>query len=199
MRRYILLILITIQFGSCAISQKYFYVDNMERYRVQDTTSLTNSDAVKYYKIVLAGKPKGVCRSYDMPLKLDYYKNIDTVKAIENLLSFEGDTRLCVLEIAKYNPRAAYYWAKQNKNYSIQLEALFLINQICLPDPFVYSPVPALVDVATQSTGTLDGEIIKRAFQSYKNWLKQIKESSLSHVLSQNIMPLDNSGLKWFR
>jgi hypothetical protein len=198
MKYYIISIFVFLIFGSCALSQNYFYVDNMERNHVRDTSNVLNLDSVRYYKIILTGKPKGVCRSYDMPLKMNYYHNIDTIKAIENLLSFEGDTRLCVLEIAKYNPRSSYYWAKKNKNYSVQVEALFMINQLCIPNPFSYSPIPALVDETNKSTGTIDEAVIKKAFQSYKNWLKLVKESSLSKVLSQNIMPLDNSGVKWF-
>ncbi len=198
MKNCIFLLLFLTIFASCAVSQNYFYVDKMERFHVQDTSKLSSIDSSKYYKIIMIGKPKGVCRSYDMPLRMNYYQNIDTMKAIENLLSFEGDTRLCVLEIAKYNPRTSYYWAKKDKNYSVQVEALFMINQLCLPEPFSYSPIPALVDEKNKSTGTIDEEIIKKAFQSYRNWLKLVKETSLSKVLSQNIMPLDNSGVKWF-
>ncbi len=176
--------------------QSYFHVESMERGFASDTA---RPDSVKYFKIVMNGKPRGICRTYDLPLKLNYYANLDTVRAIENLLSMEGDTRLCVLEIAKYNPRSSYYWDKPVKDYSIQLEALFMINQICIPEAFSYSPIPALLDTVTRQTGTDDGEIIKRAYGSYRNWLELIKKSSLQHVLSRNIMPLDNSGLKWFR
>ena len=196
MKYLVFAVIVLFNFHTRLTGQSYFYVDSMERDFAPDTV---RPDSARYFKIVMTGKPKGVCRSYDLPLRLNYYKGIDTLKAIENLLSLEGDTRICVLEIAKYNSRSSHYWNKPNKNYSIQLEALFMINQICIPDPFGYSPIPALLDTDTGMTGTIDEEAIKKAFKAYKNWYELVKNSSLDQVLSRRIMPLDGSGVKWFR
>jgi hypothetical protein len=194
MKRYIPLILIVIQSCARATGQNYFHVDPWAR----DSLSTPHPNAAQYFKIVMSDKPRGMFVCYDLPLQLGCYKGIDTIKAIENLLSFEGDTRPCVLEIKKYNSRTSYYWDRPDKDYSIQLEALFMINQICLPEPFAYSPIPALVDTQTRSAQTIDGALVKEAYRAYSNWLNLIKQSSLEEVLSQKIMPLDHSGVRWF-
>jgi hypothetical protein len=152
-----------------------------------------------YYQIILRNKSLGaLVYGYLIASEYKIYAHIDTLKAIEELLKFEGDERLCVLEVSKYNPRTSNYWFEKNKDYSLQLEALYLINQIAMEEPFTYSPIPALKDQTTGEKATLGGEIISRAFKSYKKWFEVVKKQGLQKTLSEHYQPLDNSGISWY-
>lgn len=137
-------------------------------------------------------------RNYESALEDSIYAKIDTLKAVEELLKFEGDERLCALYIMKYNHRMSKFWFDDNKNYSLQVEALFLINQIIFKEPFMYSHTPALEDHSAKKKSAIGGEIVSRAYKAYKEWFVVVKRQGLQKTLSEKYFPLDNSGISWY-
>lgn len=96
----------------------------------------SNSDREERYRISFLNNAPSI--SY--PLNL-LAKKIDTVKPIEELLLLEGDIRLCSLPIICYNPLSSQIYIGEHKNYSIQVEALFVINQLFLKTHLVILPI----------------------------------------------------------
>jgi hypothetical protein len=132
-----------------------------------------------------------------------YYPNIDTIKVIEELLSYEDDDRLCSTLISSYNEVgqcSSNLYLGIEKRYSIQVEALYIINQIVFEEPciFHYMSNPVLKDLKTGNLQSIRGEIIVKAYQSYKKWFEKVKNSSLQEILRKNEFPLDNSGIIWY-
>lgn len=132
-----------------------------------------------------------------------HFPNIDTIKVIEELLSYEGDERLCSVPIMCYseinscNPNI--YWGEE-KRFSLQTEALFIINQIIFEKPclFNYMSNPVLQDLNSKKLESIKGDILARAYQSYKMWLSKAKKEGISEMLRKHVYPLDNSGVTWF-
>ncbi len=174
-------------------SQKIFRVVESELFALNSHLNNTERED-KYYRIVLNSDTSIILISY--PLQLP--ASIDRVKAIKELLSYRGDTRLCALRINNYNPARSQIYLGDNKKYSIQVEALFLINQIVLVEPFNYSSYPIIIDRATKKESSIGGSIVDNAFDAYIKWCSRIEKEGLSKVLSKNIMPLDNVGVKWY-
>jgi hypothetical protein len=125
-------------------------------------------------------------------------ENIDTVKAIGDLLKFKGDTRLCVFSITNYNPARSQIYLGEHKNYSIQVEALFIINQLIYDKPFNYASYPVLVDVKTGENYSLLGKAIGNAFKAYRQWYRKIHRHGIEYARKGRIMPLDNSKARWY-
>lgn len=132
-----------------------------------------------------------------------HFPNIDTIKVIEELLSYEGDERLCSVPITCYSEIGRcspnIYWGEE-KRYSLQTEALFIINQIIFENPclFNYMSNPVLQDLNSKKFESIKGDILVKAYQSYKNWLSRAKKEGISNMLRKHIYPLDNSGITWY-
>jgi hypothetical protein len=85
------------------------------------------------------------------------------------------------------------------KDYSIQLEALFLINQFYFDKPFYYSPYPLLKSTKSNKEESIDGEIIEMAYVAYKQWFEKVKEIGFKEAKRQNIEPLEGYPIKWYK
>ena len=57
---------------------------------------------------------------------------------------------------------------------------------------------PVLQDVKSKQLESIKGDIIIRAYQSYKKWLAKAKVDGISEMLRNHIYPLDNSGITWY-
>jgi hypothetical protein len=122
----------------------------------------------------------------------------DTLQAIEQLLLLEGDERLCSLPIQSYNPLRSQIYLGACKDYSIQVEALFIINQLVLKKPFNYSSYPILVDKTSKEEASVGGSVVRKAFIAYKDWYYKIHKLGIGKIEENEIMPLDDSSIKWY-
>jgi hypothetical protein len=173
-------------------SQSYFKVVETQRYDLKEATDLQYSG--KYYRIILARDSLPIYYPLHFPSD-----NFDTLKAIKELLTMEGDERLCSLPIMDYNPLRSQIYMGACKNYSIQVEALFLINQLVLRNPFLYSSCPVLVDRSTKEESSISGKIVKEAYQKYKEWVSKIENGSIRFDSEgDSFMPLFDSHIKWY-
>lgn len=116
---------------------------------------------------------------------------IDTIQAIKELLLFKGDTRLCDGPIMCYNPLVSRMYSGEER-YSLQVQALFKINQLIMESPFFYASSPVLVDNTTGETATISGKIINEAFTSYEYWFEKWLKNK------DNSKPLDSANVRWF-
>lgn len=191
MKNILLLIILVINFKN-AVSQSIFKV-------VETKTSCLNcGDSTQeklgpYYRIVLCADSPFISPSYPL---LTESSHIDTVKAIGELLALKGNKRICALPIMSYNPLSSQIYMGTNRIYSIQVEALFIINQLILEKPFFYSSYPILVDRSDNSEASVSGYIIDKAFQAYSNWYKSLKKIGMQKVSKS--MPLDGTSIRWY-
>ena len=186
------LIIVFFSFSSLKMySQPIFKVVETSRDYINKEVKISSQK--KYYRIKFAHDSSNI--SYPVSILPDGF---DTIKAIKELLNLEGDTRLSSLPITNYNPLSSQLYMGSCKDYSIQVEALFIINQLILKKPFNYSAYPILVNRSTNKEASISGPIIKNAFQAYKDWLKKITKNGLGSKLSEEMMPLYDSPVKWY-
>ena len=194
--RYSLICLVLLHNLNCnsqskSSSSKYFAKEKIN-------CDFANSSQSSYYKIefIKEGKPLFPC-SYFFDFK--DYKEVEKIKMIQELLKYEGDTSLCAVKINCYNPKRSQTVPKGIEYYSMQVEALFIINHIILSDPYSYSSFPILRDKGAYNIETIKGELIKEAFVLYKNWLEKVKKEGLSTTIRKKILPLGNeSNVFWY-
>ena len=151
------------------------------------------SEQKKYYRIKFVNDTSSISYPISIPTG-----EFDTLNAIKELLLLENDTRLCSLPITNYNPLRSQIYLGTCKDYSIQVEALFIINQLILKKPFNYSSYPILVDRANKKEASVSGSIIKKAFEAYKGWYRKIKKNGIERIESEEAMPLYCSQIKWY-
>ncbi|MDJ1505657.1 hypothetical protein [Xanthocytophaga agilis] len=117
------------------------------------------------------------------------------LQMIEELLNYQNDKSLSALPVQCYNPKISKVYTGVVTEYSLQVEALFLINQIYFEDPYIYSPFPLLLD---KNTNTLNEEkTIQTAFKSYRIWYNKIRSIGIVASREQHIAPLDKN-IVWY-
>jgi hypothetical protein len=174
-------------------SQDLFKVIAIKRKNIYGAQA-PSSDTSKYYRIILIDKSQGIEPTYP----LTFPSRFDTLQAIKELLKYRDDKRICAFVITCYNPARSQIYLDKNKNYSLQVEALYIINQLILSKPFNYAAYPILVDKNSNSTSSVSGVPISNAFSAYKRWYKLLKEKGISQVRDKSIMPLDGSSVRWY-
>ncbi|MGN7819565.1 hypothetical protein ACTJJB_05510 [Chitinophaga sp. 22536] len=189
----VLLLIITVLNFSDSLAQTIFKLVEAKGRNSGEATVFDNAD--KYYKIVLVND--SLDKNFSYPLITEKY-HIDTLGAIEELLSLKGNERICTLPIMSYNPLRSQIYMGPNKNYSIQVEALFIINQLIFERPFVYSSYPVLVNKVNNLEASVSGEIIDKAFEAYRSWYMRLKEIGVQEIKYRKIMPLDGTSVKWY-
>lgn len=184
-------LLINLNCNSKNSSSKYFEKEKID-------CDFANSPQSSYYKIefIKQGKPAFPC-SYFFDFK--NYKEEEKLRMIQELLKYEGDTSLCAVKANCYNQKRSQMVPKSSEYYSLQVEALFIINHIIFTDPYSYSAYPILRDKEGQNIETINGELIKTAFVLYKNWFEKVKTTGLSKAIKEKILPLnDASSVFWY-
>jgi len=121
----------------------------------------------------------------------------DTIAMIGELLRFKGDSRVCVFPVMCYEPSWSQIFMGETKQYSLQVEALFIINQLYFKHPFKYSPFPALVNAGNETVSTIKGKDFKEAYRQYTTWFKQIEKIGLAKAREQDLVPL-HGAVKWY-
>lgn len=177
-----------------AVSQSIFKIVPARRNDIIHANPSRKEDS-KYYRIILPGDSLYKIRAYPLPFT---DTSIDTIEAIGELLKMRGDTRICALPIMCYNPLVSQLYMGTTENYSIQVEALFIVNQLAFEKAFFYSPYPVLVDKINRSQASISGKVIDDAYEAYYRWYKKLKKIGMRGIRSGNIMPLDDAKVRWY-
>jgi len=150
----------------------------------------------KTFDIYILDKP---FMFFNVDYEFNDFTDKEKIEIIENLLRLKGDQRILSRPVIGYNSEISQLYTGNEQKISIQVEALFLINQIYLKEDFKnYSPYPVIIDLKNNETQTLNGEIIDRAYMSYMNWFQEVKRMGLKESKEKKVFPLDNSGLRWY-
>lgn len=107
----------------------------------------------------------------------------DAVKLqfVEKLLEYQNDSSIVCIPVNNYG-----YAGYENtcndkpisKTYTIQLDALYLINKICYPNAAsFYYCFPALVDVNSGKEINTNAKDLSGVFPLYKNWFAEARGS----------------------
>lgn len=115
---------------------------------------------------------------------------------IEELLGFKNDSRENCNGINIGQHSQSYKYLGEIKSFSIQVEALYIINYFIFGD-FNYSPYPILKDKKGNLTAT-DGEIVNQAYKCYQKWVLKAKKEGLDNLLDKGKYPLKNSKISWY-
>jgi len=163
--------------------------------------------SVSYFKMVPCNDQKRVVlklKNYDGPVNGYDYSSLEPsirIEMIQELLDLENDKRICQKNVMNFSPASSIYTGP--KEYSIQVEALFLINQLYFSKPFSFSPVPALID-DSDNIETVEGELISKAYEVYKKWFNGIQSDSIFYEASSlgdesnlNFL-LNQENVRWF-
>ncbi|MGY6648893.1 hypothetical protein [Wenyingzhuangia sp. IMCC45574] len=176
---------------SCNNGVKKDYFEVIEGQRILFQTVNDNNQI--YYKISQKGNQELLL----YPINTSTYSDEEKLQMIEELLSFKDDYRICSNAISNYNPKLSKIYRGKAKDYSIQLEALFLINQIFFDTPFNYSPIPVLIDRETKKEETIKGQIIEKAYQNYEKWFENIRKIGFDKARKEKVYPLSKSKISW--
>jgi hypothetical protein len=172
------------------VVHKYFTKENID-------CDFQSRGVNKYYKLVFVNDSIGLFKCgyyYDF----DNFSDSEKVEMIGELLSYEGDTSLCSKRVACYNVLVSMTVPREIKYYSIQVEALFIINHILLKQPYMFSAFPILRNRGGEPMESVRGPLVEKAYASYKEWFKLVKKNGLKDVVSKKILPLgDNAAVSW--
>jgi len=149
------------------------------------------------FKIVLKGAKPTAAFLFSYPMRNSDSVKYDTLELIKELLELEGDDRICAIPVQCYNPLVSRIYGG-SKSYSIQIEALFIINQLYFSKPFFYSPYPVLSNLESGASESVNGPNVELAYRYYKEWYKTIKEIGLAKARAMNIEPLNGCKVQWY-
>ena len=185
---YLILLLFMV---SCGVNKetKYFKV-----VRHDPLVNFGNNKDIQYFNI----NANDDTLSSTYPVEVNKkYTEIEQLDMIRELLTMESDERICSYPVMNWNTFLSQLYSDTLKQYSIQVEALFLINQVYFDNPFSYSPLPVLTNTENTQNETISGSIIQQAYRDYKDWYIQLKRIGLKEARVQGVKPLQNSNVKW--
>lgn len=159
-------------------------------------TKTNRTGAISFYKIKYKDDDSDL-GSITYPIRIKTTENIDTISLIQELLSFEGDTDICCIPVKCWNLKITFMYEGDRDQYSIQVEALFIINQLYFKKPFFYSPYPIIKNIVTKEEESVKGEIIRQAYIAYKQWFEKVKEVGITEARKRLLLPFDNTNLGW--
>ncbi|MEO1655273.1 MAG: hypothetical protein AAFU64_17140, partial [Bacteroidota bacterium] len=178
---YSLILLILVNLQSChERDAKWFRIESKGLdYHITFTLSKAGDDAdiYSFFKLI-----KGT------PL-------IDKEEMISELINYKGDERTSDF-IINYNKNLSQFYMGKRRKTTVEIQALFLINQLYFDNPYYYSPYQILID---QEGNEIFGsrEKINEVFNCYANWFSKIKKMGMGKIKALNIRPLDNSPYRW--
>lgn len=159
------------------------------------TCSLDNIYNYGYRLLYITDTSRGVQCQYQLD-SIRLLSINQKIELIKELLSYQGDTSLCALPVMGYNPNVSTIIDPERPRYSIQVEALFWVNQIYYSEQFSYASIPILVNNQTSQHESIDGPGIALAFQEYKNWIQEVKRVGWKKAHKLKLEPLDKR-VKW--
>ena len=178
-------------FFSCNVNKEMKYFKVVEQ---DPIINVSDNKGIKYFHIDSNDDTLHVTYPFKVNKKYDEREHIEMIR---ELLSMEGDERICSYPVMNWNTSLSQLFNDTLKQYSIQVEALFLINQIYLDSPFLYSPLPVLTNKENTQNETISGPIIQGAYRNYKDWFIQLKKIGLIKARLEGVKPLQNSNVKW--
>lgn len=121
------------------------------------------------------------------------------IEIAEALLTLDGDLSVCALLALEYSPiKSRLFYSLSKRTYSIQLEALFIVNMLCIEDHLMYSSYPLLQNHETKEFLFGFEEEMSDVFAHYRNWLAKVKTLGLESINKKKIYPLDDSPYSWY-
>jgi hypothetical protein len=179
------------------VMAQYFYVKEIKPGK---NALFVKENTTQVFKIMAKGDSTDLgAVTYPVLIRGGHCTQKDTIAMIAELLKYEGDTRICALPIVCYNPVVSQIYMRRRQQYSIQIEALFIINQLYFTKPFVYSPFPVLYNQNQGSLLCVNEREISDVYIAYKNWFDKIKALGIRKAGEQKITPLDSlPSIKWF-
>jgi hypothetical protein len=182
-------------------SQKLIRVDSIPYNYLKELFpyELRNSQTQSYYKIFHVQQDSILTHNN----YIDFFKRVsvkDTVKLIEELLMLKGDIRRCAIPIVSYSINAYHSYTATTDTIrfcNIEVEALFLINQLLSDKPIRQQSYPLLVMI-NKGKKVDANEITKRAYLAYGKWFKKAKKFGLYWTKRHGLYPLKGSGVKWY-
>jgi hypothetical protein len=148
-----------------------------------------------YFRIKLISD-KTDLGSLSYPLVLN--AKVDTIALIEELLKFKSDSRVCALPLMYHNSLSSQIYNGKCKSYSIQVEALFIIDQLFFEKPFEYSSIPILVDRKNNDEESIEGIIVIKAFDCYEKWFARVKKVGMMAARKSGDVPLKDCQIYWY-
>jgi len=152
-------------------------------------------------KLVLNHKQDSITyRSSLYNYDLNHFINLndsDKLILIEQLLKYEKDNSLCCLDVIGhgFNGIEGCRGVPISKRYSIQIDALYIINRLCWPKNMeLYSCYNVLFDTLTKKEINHNNEKILLFFKEYENWYRQCK----IHNKIDKDFSFNNGRYKWF-
>ena len=109
----------------------------------------------------------------------------DAVKLmlVEKLLAFKGDTAMVGMPMERYQYEGVERTCREpavSKRYTIQLEALYLINKLCYPRASSFNfCYPVLYDAQDNREINDDPLALQEAYKAYESWFQQAKEKGV--------------------
>ena len=187
--------LLGILFFISTVQAQYFKVEVVSEMSSWMTTMVPDTEpAPPYHKIMHKEDDSQLGFIVYPPYSEKTYSATEKIEMIEELLKYKGDTRKCFMKI-KCSKGSSYEGKMQS--YSIQVEALYIINTLFFSDYTQFSPCPILVDDATKEEATVEGAIVDKAFAAYEAWFAKVKAEGFGKTLDAGIKPWDGSGVSW--
>lgn len=160
--------------------------------KIQFDCDYINSGKDRYYRIIQNKDSKertfaDICLyQFDFSLSTEKEK----LAMIKELLLFKGDTDNCSIMVKGYNIQSSQIIPDYFKTYSIQVEALFIINHIIFGNPYNYSPYPVLKK-STDSAPTKEQlELAAEAYKLYEQWFDYASRTGFNKTINSGIYPM---------
>jgi len=183
--------------GYCQSFKKVVFTAQERKESFLLTPNQLESTTDSYYYKIKYKNDTSFIGSILYPITIVTNENLDTLQLIKELLEFRGDTNICFFPVSCWNPYLNYRYFGSINNYSVQVEALFIINQLYFKQPFYYSPYPIIQNTLDKQESSIGGEIIEMAFDAYDNWFKTVEEIGLIEARRKLLLPFSGTQLKW--
>lgn len=188
MRITLLLFSLIILFSCKPETKEYFEVKKIESSILRNESKSNHP----YFGLQLKGS-----NNLTYPIDVSNFSEEQKLQMIAELLNFKDDKRLCIYPVSNYNPKLSQIYNGTEKDYSLQVEALFLINQIFFEKPFYYSPMPVLVNSENSIEEAINGKNISDAYLAYESWYQDVKKSGFERAKKDKNYPLSKIGISW--
>lgn len=150
----------------------------------------------RYFGITLA---KDTNAAFMYPLVSDLVPSFDTLTAIKELLAYKGDTRICGTPVRGYCLICSSTYMGGKYYYSLQVQALYIINQLVYDPKIIHNPFPVLYDLKSGKDITVDEGGISRLFDSYIKWYDSVKHMTMAEIRKSDRNPYREAEVRWAR
>ncbi|GGG37278.1 hypothetical protein GCM10011344_42600 [Dokdonia pacifica] len=164
----------------------------------KQTIGRTTQD--KYFNLIEKGGLSRIQLSSQSTLILDDYNFYNSVidfseqeklDMIGELLSYKGNKKTASFHITSSNRNLSQLYIGDVKSYSVEIQALLMINEIYFTNPFYYSPFPILISSHSDKEINNEKESILDVYSQYEKWYKRIRKKGFVKSKRQKIIPLD--------